>query len=67
MDSSSSFSKLSLSSSKSLLVSAAIVEDADHFFVRREKDKVDIIGHWLMTIAYLNELCYGDLNLFKSI
>lgn len=59
---------LSSSSTNTLLslASAAILKDADHFFVRREKDVLDIIGQWLMTTAYPNE-CHNDLNLLKSI
>lgn len=38
----------------------AMLKDADHFFVRREKDVMDVIGEWLAKTAFPQ--CGGDLR-----
>lgn len=42
----------------------AVLKDADHFFRGREKDLMDIIGHWLLNVF---PQCEGDLNSLASI
>jgi len=42
----------------------AILKEADHFFRGREKDLMDIIGHWLLNVF---PQCDGDLNSLVSI
>jgi hypothetical protein len=43
---------------------SAIVQDADHFFHRREKDVMDVIGQWLLkTFA---SQCQGDLRRLRD-
>ena len=42
----------------------AVLKDADHFFARREKDVMDVIGEWLgKTFAQ----CRGDLRALRDI
>lgn len=42
----------------------AILKEADHFFRGREKDLMDIIGHWLLNVF---SECNGDLNALASV
>mmetsp|Transcript_11967 Transcript_11967/g.25349 ORF Transcript_11967/g.25349 Transcript_11967/m.25349 type:complete len:275 (+) Transcript_11967:152-976(+) len=42
----------------------AILKDADHFFRGREKDLMDIMGHWIVKVF---PQCNGDLNLLPSV
>jgi uncharacterized protein len=56
----------SMSEASLPIASAAVLKDADHFFARREKDVMDVIGQWLTTTAYPNE-CRNDLNLLRSM
>ncbi|MGK3743140.1 MAG: alpha/beta superfamily hydrolase [Bacillariaceae sp.] len=42
----------------------AVLKDADHFFHKREKDIMDIIGHWILSV--FPQQCNGDLSLLAD-
>lgn len=42
----------------------AVIKDADHFFGRREKDVMDVIGEWLLNTF---PQCRGDLKKLNDI
>jgi alpha/beta superfamily hydrolase len=42
----------------------AVLKDADHFFHKREKDIMDIIGHWILGV--FPQQCNGDLSLLAD-
>jgi alpha/beta superfamily hydrolase len=42
----------------------AVVKDADHFFARREKDVMDVIGEWLLSTF---PQCQGDLRKLRDL
>lgn len=42
----------------------AVLKEADHFFRGREKDLMDIMGHWILNVV---PQCKGDLNLLSSM
>ena len=42
----------------------AIIKDANHFFARREKDVMDVIGEWLLNSF---PRCQGDLRSLRDI
>jgi len=42
----------------------AVLKEADHFFRGREKDLMDIMGHWILNVF---PQCNGDLNSLSSI
>ncbi|OEU13101.1 hypothetical protein FRACYDRAFT_190515 [Fragilariopsis cylindrus CCMP1102] len=42
----------------------AVLKDADHFFRNREKDIMDIIGHWILNV--FPQQCNGDLSLLAD-
>lgn len=47
------------------VTTGAIVQEADHFFHRREKDVMDVIGQWLLeTFA---DQCQGDLRRLRDL
>eukprot|EP00536_Pseudo-nitzschia_multiseries_P008323 jgi/Psemu1/305645/fgenesh1_kg.210_\ len=42
----------------------AVLKDADHFFRGREKDLMDIMGHWILNVF---SQCGGDLTSLPSV
>lgn len=42
----------------------AVLKEADHFFRGREKDLMDIMGHWILNVF---QQCNGDLSLLSSV
>jgi len=42
----------------------AVLKDADHFFARREKDVMDVIGEWLLKTF---PSCEGDLRALRDV
>lgn len=45
------------------MTTGAVLKEADHFFRGREKDIMDIIGHWILNVY---PQCDGDLNALSS-
>lgn len=49
----------------------AVLKEADHFFRGREKDLMDIMGHWILNVFPqcnndLNSLASAELSIFES-
>jgi uncharacterized protein len=42
----------------------AVIKDADHFFARREKDIMDVIGEWLLRTF---PQCQGDISKLREL
>mmetsp|Transcript_18024 Transcript_18024/g.41356 ORF Transcript_18024/g.41356 Transcript_18024/m.41356 type:complete len:269 (+) Transcript_18024:64-870(+) len=42
----------------------AVLKEADHFFRGREKDLMDIMGHWILNVV---PQCNGDLNSLSRV
>lgn len=41
----------------------AVIKDADHFFARRERDVMDVVGEWLLQTF---PQCHGDLTKLRD-